>query len=101
MLAMRDGGGGKNFGCLRPVWGSSAGSRGLSWRFGAESGGEETRRRGASVMDSLGGLFTCGGGFAARRPREGSSCGPRWKPVRAQRYDSLRLMPVDAAVVWI
>ena len=54
MLAMRDGGGGKNFGCLRPVWGSSAGSRGLSWRFGAESGGEETRRRGAGVMDGLG-----------------------------------------------
>ena len=54
VLAMRNGGGGKNFGCLRPVWGSSAGSLGLSWRFGAESGGEETRRRGAGVMDGLG-----------------------------------------------
>ena len=55
VLAMRDGGGG-SFGCLRPVRGSSAGSRGLSWRFGAESGGEETRRRGAGVMDGLGGF---------------------------------------------
>ena len=35
-------------------WGSSSGSRGLSWRFGAGSGGEETRRRGAGVMDGLG-----------------------------------------------
>ena len=35
-------------------WGSSAGSRGLSWRFGAGSGGEETRRRGAGVTDGLG-----------------------------------------------
>ena len=53
MLAMRDGGGGKNFG-FEASWGSSSGSRGLSWRFGAESGGEETRRRGAGVMDGLG-----------------------------------------------
>ena len=35
-------------------WGSSSGSRGLSWRFGAESGGEETHRCGAGVMDGLG-----------------------------------------------
>ena len=53
VLAMRDGGRGKNFGCLRPVRGSSAGSRGLSWRFGAGSGGEETHRRGAGVVDGL------------------------------------------------
>ena len=36
------------------IWGSSAGSRGLSWQFGAKSGGEETHRRGAGVMDGLG-----------------------------------------------
>ena len=99
VLAMRDGGGGKNFGCLRPVGGlrRARGVRagGLGRRAVVKNPSTRSRRHGRPW-----GLLRCGGGFAARRRREGSSCSPRRKPVpqRAQRYDSLRLTPVDAAV---